>query len=130
MDKEFREMQSRLAESIRNNKRPEFENNDERSTTEDYKTVLNYFEFIAAGVRNGDFDETLLKDSFRGTIVKLFEICESEIWSLRNRRERQSIYEHIQWLHGRWTKKPSRTQKALKFCRGKPFAGKKFDHHG
>jgi Domain of unknown function (DUF4760) len=35
--------------------------------------ILNHYEFLSAGVRNGDISEQLLRDSQRGVIVSLYE---------------------------------------------------------
>jgi Domain of unknown function (DUF4760) len=68
--------------------------------------ILNYYEFIAAGVRNGDISERLLRDSERGTIVKLFEVSQGYIGSIKTARDRQAVYEHIEWLYKRWHESP------------------------
>jgi Domain of unknown function (DUF4760) len=36
------------------------------------RRVLNHYEFIASGLRNGDFDERLVMDSERSAIIQLF----------------------------------------------------------
>jgi hypothetical protein len=88
------------------------------------RDVLNHYEFVAAGLRNGDFDEKLLKDSERSTFVRLFARCEEYIWQLRNGRERMTIYEHLEWLHQRWEKAPPGLfQRSIEFLRGRPFYG-------
>jgi hypothetical protein len=80
-----------------------FENQDE--LRESVRIVLNHYEFIAAGLRNGDFDESLMRDSERGAIIQLYAGCKNFIWALRDNRDRMSIYEHLEWLYDRWTDK-------------------------
>lgn len=71
-----------------------------------FRFVLNHYEFMCAGLRNGDFDERLLRDSEKGTILGLFRCCETYIYKIRDNRERQSIYEHLEWAFARWDKNP------------------------
>ena len=58
--------------------------------------LLNHYEFLAAGIRNGDIDERLLKDSERGTVVRLFETFER--WSKNPPGRRQRWFE---WVRGK-----------------------------
>lgn len=86
--------------------------------------VMNHYEFVAAALRNGDLDEKLVKDSERSTLLMVYGNLEEYIWSLRTGRDRESIYEHLQWIHNRWEKKPpSFIIKFFEFLRGKPFYG-------
>jgi hypothetical protein len=89
------------------------------------RDVLNHYEFVAAGLRNGDFDEQLLKDSERATFVRLYERCEKYIWRCRDDRSRMTIYEHLEWVHRRWAKSPPGiVQRFVEFVRGRPFYGR------
>jgi len=91
-----------------------------------FRMVANHYEFVAAGLRNGDFDERLVRDSERGTLLGLFEKGQDFIWSLRNARRRTTIYEHLEWLHGRWEKKPpGYVQICVEFCAGRPLPSKR-----
>ncbi|WP_428687842.1 DUF4760 domain-containing protein [Roseibium sp.] len=90
-----------------------------------FRDILNHYEFVSAGMRNGDFDERLLKDSEKSTYIALYKCCEPYIWSLRNNRNRMSIYEHLEWVHSRWeTNKPNKFVRAIERVRDKPFYGK------
>lgn len=96
---------------------------------ENFKTVLNYYEFLASGIRNGDFDEQMVKDSLRGTILNLYEGCQEGIFKLRTNRRRVALYEHLEWLHRRWERKPpSWPQKAFEKIISRPIGGKRKKH--
>lgn len=85
--------------------------------------LLNHYEFLAAGIRNGDISERLLRDSERGTVVRLFEAAErcGFVQSVRDNRKRRSIFEHIEWLYERWEHKPiSFMQRCIKVLHGRP----------
>lgn len=89
------------------------------------RDILNHYEFVAAGLRNGDFDEKLIKDSEKSTYTFLFKACERYIYTLRYDRERRAIYEHLEWVYIRWEKKPPNLIiRFLEIIRGKPFFGK------
>lgn len=91
----------------------------------DFRDILNHYEFVCAGLRNGDFDEKLIKDSERGTYVSLYECCERYIWRLRDNRDRLTIYEHLEWVHRRWViKPPNALIRFYERVRCKPIYGK------
>ena len=86
-----------------------------------FQFVLNHYEFLAAGIRNGDFDERLVLDTLRSTIINLFETCENSIYTMRNSRKRQSFYEHLEWLHARWRRKKQKFwTRAIEWIIGRP----------
>lgn len=90
-----------------------------------FRQILNHYEFVAAGLRNGDFDEKLLKDSERATYVQLFRCCQNYIWAMRDSRDRMTLYEHLEWVHRRWTDAPPRfAQRQWEFVKGRPVYGK------
>jgi len=89
-----------------------------------FQLVLNRYEFLAAGIRNGDFDERLVLDALRGATVTLYEVCETSIYKQRDTRRRQTLYEHLEWLHTRWKKSPPKAvQRWLEVVLDRPLAG-------
>lgn len=123
---EFLKKREKIAPYVKDKKCPkEIINGENPDLKAVFRDILNHYEFVSAGLRNGDFDEKLIKDSEKSTYISLFECCEDYIWSLRNNRDRMSIYEHLEWLHHRWQKKPPNI--LIRICeavRGKPFYGK------
>ncbi len=111
---------------LKSRKCPDFSNDQNEDVRAQFRTVMNHYEFIAAGLRNGDFDERLIRDSERATLVIIFETTEKYIYALRDSRQRQSIYEHLEWLHNRWTKnQPGWFWRTIEYCRGRPMAGRR-----
>jgi hypothetical protein len=95
-----------------------------------FRQVANHYEFISAGLRNGDFDERMVRDSERSSIVALFAKSEQYIRRLRDSRARGAIYEHLEWLHDRWERKrPSLIQRSIEWCIGRPLPGKRANTH-
>lgn len=62
--------------------------------------ILNYFEFIAIGIKRGDLDEGMLRDSLRGILLK--NVSMSMPWICAEQRQSARLYENLLWLHGRW----------------------------
>lgn len=62
--------------------------------------VLNYFEFLAIGIKRGDFDEDMLNDSLRGILKK--NVTMSRMWIVNARKDNENLYMHVVWLHKRW----------------------------
>lgn len=78
---------------------------------EGVKYILNYFEFVAIGIRTGDLDEKPLKMSLRGIVAHIIETGDLYIKYLRGEtpekypKATKAVYEHILWLNDRWKKK-------------------------
>lgn len=109
---------------------PDFVNN-EHADKESYRIVLNHYELLAAGIRNGDFDERMVKDIQRGTLVAVWEACEANIFRMRTARKRSTTYEHFEWLHRRWeTHRPGWIRRFAEWIKGSPFGGWRANPHG
>ncbi|HEY1615747.1 MAG TPA: DUF4760 domain-containing protein [Rhizomicrobium sp.] len=91
-----------------------------------FRRVANHYEFMAAGLRNGDFDERLIRDSERGAAIQIFEKGEEYIRGLRNVRRRTTLYEHLEWLYDRWERRPPPWwQCCAEWCLARPFSGRR-----
>ncbi|KQO38100.1 hypothetical protein ASF19_20205 [Acidovorax sp. Leaf84] len=62
--------------------------------------ILNYFEFLAIGIKRGEFDEDMLRDSLRGILKKNTQM--SRMWIAKARKDNPFLYIHVVWLHKRW----------------------------
>lgn len=83
--------------------------------------LLNHYEFLAAGIRNGDISERLLKDSEKGSVISLISVCGEFIESTRGDRKRKATFEHLDWLYDRWRRKPPHwAQRALERILDRP----------
>lgn len=103
---QYQEASNRLRPMIRAKNIPEVPLDGQNQIRDDLTMLLNHFEFLAAGLRNGDIAERLLKDSERGTIIGLYEASEPFIQRVRDTRQRQAIFEHLDWIYRRWKEKP------------------------
>lgn len=62
--------------------------------------ILNYFEFIAIGVKRGDLDEETLRDSLRSILRK--NVSMSRPWIKAGQVDNPHLYINVIWLHDRW----------------------------
>lgn len=76
----------------------------------DLSYVLNYYEFIAVGVINGDFDETLIKECFIGIIFALEKRAYLVIQSAQ--KQNAKTFESIVELVDRWSDQKSLTTRS------------------
>lgn len=127
----FLEAKSKLVPHLRNNEVPDdVITGVNESLRYHFRLVLNHYEFVAAGIRNGDMDEQLVRDSERSTVLMLFKACKKYIWTLRDERSRMTMYEHMEWLHVRWEEKPpKRLQRCTEWILQRPFPGKRQNPH-
>jgi hypothetical protein len=72
---------------------------------------LNYFEFIAVGIRHGDLDEQLMRSTLRGILVAQCALTKPLIDNYRKDAggKPTRTFEHLLWLLERW-KDPYRVQ--------------------
>lgn len=62
--------------------------------------ILNYFEFVAVGIKRGDLDEGTLRDSLRTILRK--NVTMSMSWIGKERVSNPNLYTHLLWLFDRW----------------------------
>lgn len=73
---------------------------DMRKSAEAVRSLLNYYEFIALGIKNGDLDEDMMKGSIRGNMCNLVADAVGVIegYQVNNRL----TYEHVTELYQSW----------------------------
>lgn len=68
------------------------------------RTVLNNYEFIAAGIKEGAFDEEIYKRMKRSILIRDWDALAAYVAEIRRRTGREKIYIEFQWLAERWKK--------------------------
>lgn len=63
--------------------------------------VLNYYEFLAIGIKKGDLDAAVMKDFYRGMLTGLAEHCHGLVSLYRQENDR--VYENLVDLYFAWT---------------------------
>ena len=69
-------------------------------------TVLNFREFVAAGIREKAFDGAMYKRVQFSSLTRDWENLKGFILELRKTRNRPSLFQEFQLLAERWLKKP------------------------
>ena len=71
--------------------------------------ILNYLEFVAVGVRHGDIDEMVMKDTIRGILCGQFDKAKLFIMYQRGDNgttvKSPKVFEHLVWLNNKWNSK-------------------------
>src|SRR5438105_9381882 len=67
--------------------------------------TLNNYEFLATGIRNGAFDEKILKRMQYSILVRDWNALCPFINELRNQKKVSTIFQEFEWLGKRWKKK-------------------------
>jgi hypothetical protein len=123
-NKDFSEACVKLIALIKNDKVNTLADGSE--DREAFRLVANHYEFLSAGIRNGDFDEQLMKDCLRAQLIEFYSKSADFIWKQRDNRRRQAIYEHLEWLYVRWEKsKPRFYQRWLERVISRPLQGRR-----
>jgi len=69
---------------------------------EHIKVVLNNYEFISAGIKEGAFDEEIYKRTKRSIIIRDWKALAAYITALRQQQDNDKLYSEFQWLAERW----------------------------
>ena len=83
----------------------------EKSPMEAVKFMLNYYEFVAAGIRHGDLDNRLVCDCLCTALCTFFDRCEDVIKNARGEdakgrpvEEKARIFRNLIWLRVKWSR--------------------------
>jgi len=68
-------------------------NEDDRKAATSVGYLLNYYEFIAAGVLHGDLDQNIIRNNIRGVICFYHDKCEPYI--VYSNQQNPKVYEHL-----------------------------------
>jgi hypothetical protein len=68
------------------------------------REVLMFCETLSSGVRNGIYDEKIIRDNISTTLINIWDMSESFIKRVRVDRKNKAFYEHFEWLVERFKK--------------------------
>ena len=71
-----------------------------------FQYILNFYERVAVSVRQGIYDEEMLKRVSYSTAVDLYDISEPLIKAIRESCQSETAYQEFEWLVRRWKKNP------------------------
>ncbi|MEX9852093.1 DUF4760 domain-containing protein [Providencia huaxiensis] len=72
---------------------------------------LNFFERVSVSIKNGIYDETMLKQVLYNTAIKNYDVAEPLIHALRLKHGRSTYYQEYEWLVDRWKREPLKSNK-------------------
>lgn len=62
------------------------------------REILMFCETLSSGIRNGIYDEKIIRDNISTTLINIFDMSESFIKRIRNDKKNPRFYEHFEWL--------------------------------
>ena len=68
--------------------------------------VLNSYEFMAAGVRTGAFDEEIYKRMKKSIVIRDWKALSGYVMQLRAKEKRDAIYIEFECIAKKWEKEP------------------------
>ena len=72
---------------------------------------LNFFERVSVSIKNGIYDETMLKEVLFNTAIKNYDIAEPFIKAIREKHGRNTYYQEYEWLVDKWKREPLKANK-------------------
>lgn len=76
------------------------------------KYVLNHFETVGVGIRNGIYDENMVKDAWCTMMINTFEYARPLVDSMRTKHAKDTIFQEYELLVVRWKANPVKARKS------------------
>lgn len=76
-----------------------------------FQYILNFYERVAVSIKDGIYDEGMIKKSSYGTIIETWNISEPLIRAIREKINSKTTYQEFEWLVDKWKKKPLKANK-------------------
>ncbi|MCL2897015.1 DUF4760 domain-containing protein [Brenneria tiliae] len=89
-----------------------FPSDDKQITEEDmderrkFQYILNFYERVAVSIREGIYDEKMIKRTSFSTVIETYDIAEPLIKAIREKINSETTYQEFEWLVKRWKAKP------------------------
>jgi|TARA_R110002167_G_scaffold95474_3_gene254198 hypothetical protein len=72
--------------------------------------ILNFYEYLAVGINNKVYDESILKESMYTSLINVYERCESFIDVIRKNGQKTAFC-NFEGLAKNWVSKPLKSNK-------------------
>ncbi|WP_413483792.1 DUF4760 domain-containing protein [Morganella psychrotolerans] len=79
---------------------------DELAERRKFQYILNFYERVAVSIREGIYNEQMIKRTSYTTVIETFEISEPLIKAIRESIQSKTTYQEFEWLVNRWKDKP------------------------
>lgn len=68
--------------------------------------ILNFYERVAVAIREGIYDEQMIKRASFTTVIQAWDIAEPLIKAIREHIHSETTYQEFEWLVMRWKQNP------------------------
>ncbi|WFQ80034.1 DUF4760 domain-containing protein [Xenorhabdus sp. SF857] len=76
-----------------------------------FQYILNFYERVAVSIREGIYDEKMIKRTSYTTVIETYDIAEPLIKAIREHIQSETTYQEFEWLVKRWKANPLRKNK-------------------
>lgn len=73
--------------------------------------ILNFYERVAVSIREGIYNEKMIKRTSYTTVIETYDIAEPLIKAIREHIKSETTYQEFEWLVKRWKAKPLKKNK-------------------
>ncbi|EIY5081843.1 DUF4760 domain-containing protein [Klebsiella variicola] len=71
-----------------------------------FQYILNFYERVAVSIREGIYNEQMIKRTSYTTVIETYDIAEPLIKAIREHINSETTYQEFEWLVKRWKAKP------------------------
>lgn len=71
-----------------------------------FQYILNFYERVAVSIREGIYDEKMIKRTSYSTVIETYDIAEPLIKAIREHIQSNTTYQEFEWLVKRWRANP------------------------
>lgn len=68
--------------------------------------ILNFYERVAVSIREGIYNEKMIKQTSYATVIETWDIAEPLIKAVRQYINSEMTWQEFEWLVSRWRKSP------------------------
>lgn len=79
---------------------------EEMTERRKFQYILNFYERVAVSIREGIYDERMIKRTSFTTVVTTYDIAEPLIKAIREDTQSKTAYQEFEWLVKRWKARP------------------------
>lgn len=84
---------------------------EEMTERRKFQYILNFYERVAVSIREGIYDEQMIKRTSFTTVIETYDIAEPLIKAIREHIKSDTTYQEFEWLVKRWKAKPLKKNK-------------------
>ncbi|MEQ0103561.1 DUF4760 domain-containing protein [Klebsiella sp. JN_Kp124] len=76
-----------------------------------FQYILNFYERVAVSIREGIYNEQMIKRTSFTTVIETYDIAEPLIKAIREKTKSETTYQEFEWLVKRWKARPLKKNK-------------------